>query len=332
VAQAPHSNGDPQWLIADIGGTHARLACWQASTGIVRVLRLVNDDYRSPHALIADYVARAGCGAERAVLALAMPLGGDTTSLTNRAWDFSPDELLARLRWKELRLVNDFAAAAGGVESLPADAFDRVCGEGTIGPDTRLVLGPGTGLGAAAIVGTLAPPLIVASEAGHMSFASSSVEQSEVAEAARRRWGRVSWERILCGAGLAWLDAIERGAREPLVPAEVAARALQGESSATRAVTRFSRLLGEFAGDLCLAFTAFGAVSLCGGVLDGLGSAFDRAAFASGFIDKGRFSARLERVTCRRVSGYDIGLLGLAHYLAGACALPAVHARRAFIT
>jgi glucokinase len=332
VTQTARSKDDPQWLIADIGGTHARLACWQASTGIVQALRLVNDDYASPHALIADYAARAGCGAERAVLALAMPVGGETASLTNRAWDFSPDRLLARLGWEEVRIVNDFAAAAAGVESLPPEAFERVCGDGAIGPDTRLVLGPGTGLGAAAVIGALAPTLIAASEAGHMTFAPSRIEQSDLIEPARARWGRVSWERILCGAGLAWLDAHERGLTEPLAPAEVAARARQGESFATRAVTCFSRLLGEFAGDLCLAFTAFGGVSLCGGVLDGLGSTFDRAAFASGFIDKGRFAARLRGVTCRRVSGLDVGLLGLAHYLAGGCAMPTVHARRSSVT
>lgn len=319
-------------MIADIGGTHARLACWQASTGIVQALRLVNDDYPSPHALIADYAARAGCGAERAVLALAMPVGGETASLTNRAWDFSADQLLARLGWEELRIVNDFAAAAAGVESLPSEAFERVCGDGAIGPETRLVLGPGTGLGAAAIIGALEPTLIAASEAGHMTFAPSRVEQSDLIEPARARWGRVSWERILCGAGLAWLDAFERGVKEPLAPADVAARALHGESFATRAVTRFSRLLGEFAGDLCLAFTAFGGVSLCGGVLDGLGSAFDHAAFSAGFRDKGRFAARLQRVTCRRVSGHHVGLLGLAHYLAGGCAMPTARARRSSLT
>jgi glucokinase len=316
------------WLIADIGGTHARLACWHRTHGITQLVRLSNDDYPSPAALIADYVLRSGCNADRALLALAMPLTGDTLTLTNRAWSFAAGPLLAALGWSELRLVNDFSAAAAGVESLPADAMELLCGDDVVGNDPRLVLGPGTGLGAAVVIAASDPPRILASEAGHMTFAPSGVEGRSLAPVAHAYWERASWERLLSGSGLAWIDAQMRVSDTPLSPAEVAERAQRGELSATRAVSCFSRLLGEFAGDLCLAFTAFGAVTMCGGVLDGLGAAFDRQAFGAGFTDKGRFSARLQRVACRRASGFDIGLLGLAHYLSGACEMPVIRARR----
>jgi glucokinase len=328
VEPVSHRIDESEWLIADIGGTHARLACWQRSSGITRIVRLANDDLASPAALIGHYVVQSGCSAKRALLALAMPLDGDTMMLTNRAWSFAAGPLLAALGWTELRLVNDFSAAAAGVESLPLDAFALLCGDNAVLEDTRLVLGPGTGLGAAAVIATTAPTRIVASEAGHMTLAPSGAGLLLLARSAHAQWGRASWERILCGSGLAWIDAQLRAIEAPLSPAEVAARAQRGERTAVDAVTNFSRLLGEFAGDLCLAFTAFGAVTLCGGVLDGLGAAFDDEAFCSGFTEKGRFSARLARVPRRRATGYDLGLLGLAHYLSGACEMPVITARR----
>lgn len=323
---SPSHLANDDWLIADIGGTHARVATWTAGAGVDRVERFANDDYPALHALIADYLQRSGCRARRAALAVAMPIAGDSVVLTNRAWRVSPEELRTQLRWSEVRLVNDFAAAAAGVESLPFSAFEAVCGGGTIGTGPRLVVGPGTGLGAAVVLATT-PPRVVSSEAGHMTFAPVHSSGRALLAAGQSRWGRVSWERIVSGSGLAWLDAVERSGGAMLAPAEVSARALQGETLALRATARFSRLLGEFAGDVCLAFAAFGAVTLYGGVLDGLGAAFDRAEFGVGFVDKGRYSSRLARVPCRLVAGQDIGLIGLAHYLAGGCEMAAVRVR-----
>ena len=85
--------------------------------------------------------------------------------LTNRAWRFEPRELAGALHLQSLVIVNDFAAAAAGVDGLAADEVSTLnpAGEAVVG--TRLVLGPGTGLGTAAIVSD-DPPRIVSSEAG----------------------------------------------------------------------------------------------------------------------------------------------------------------------
>ena len=61
-------------------------------------------------------------------------------------------------------------------------------------------------------------------------------------------------------------------------PANVAARAQAGDTAARSAVNAFSHALGEFAGDLCLAFNATGGAYLTGGVLTGLGGALDADA------------------------------------------------------
>lgn len=305
--------------MADIGGTHARLAHWSAESGLEPPLRVRNDEYRGPLELLDAWLRDSRDIPRRVLLALAMPVGGDARELTNRAWRFEPRELIDALQLDTLLIVNDFAAAAAGIDALGPEDVIALNPEGKSIRGTRLVLGPGTGLGAAAIVAD-EPPRIVASEAGHITFGSGGDIADRLIHEGRARWGRVSWERVLSGEGITWLHEVVSGLA--LRPEEVADAATNGDPQALRTVSRFSRLLGEFAGDACLAFQATEGVYLCGGVLRGLLPRFDAPGFLAAFADKGRFSAPLRRVPVYFVAGHELGLQGAAQFLAGRCRMP----------
>ncbi len=323
-----HAERRPQpWTVADIGGTHARLARWTAASGLEAPLRLRNDDYRGPVELLEAWFRRAPDTPRRIVLALAMPVGGDTRQLTNRSWRFEPASLAQALGLESLVIVNDFAAAAAGIDALPADQLHALNPAAAAPkPGVRLVLGPGTGLGCAAIVSD-DPPRIIASEAGHMTFGSADPVAERLNADGRARWGRVSWERVLCGDGLAWLHAALGERRDAGEASNVARAAAAGDARAKVTVRLFSRLLGEFAGDVCLAFQALEGVYLTGGVLHGLLESFDVEAFAAAFAGKGRFADALSRVPVRVVAGHELGLHGAARFLAGQCRMEAVEWR-----
>jgi len=155
-----------------------------------------------------------------------------------------------------------------------------------------------------------------------MGAAPSRDDARTVFERSRLCHGRVSWERLLCGDGLALFDAVARGVGQTAEPADVAARAQSADTAARRAASAFAHALGEFAGDLCLAFNATGGVYLTGGVLDGLGRAFDAEALREGFEDKGRFSGLLRTIPCFRVCTDDLALRGLARLLEGKVRAP----------
>jgi glucokinase len=320
---APREN-EGEWIVADIGGTHARFARWTAA-GLDAFARYENDDFADLAALIGRYRRDAAAGARQALLAFALPVGTGEMRMTNRDWTFTADGLRAALGLSRLRVVNDFVAAAAGIGGLAPHERARIGGSAQA-RGTTLVLGPGTGLGAAAIAFVDGREHVIASEAGHMSAAPSGALAQAAYERARKRFGRVSWERLLCGDGLALFDAAARGADEVRAPAAVAGAAQSGEESALRAASAFSRALGEFAGDLALAFGATGGVHLTGGVLKGLGSAFDAGALRAGFEDKGRFSTLLRDVPCFRVDADDLALRGLARLLEGAVSAPIVEA------
>lgn len=310
-----------RWTLADIGGTHARLARWSVETGLEPPLQVKNHGDSGPFELLDAWFRQCQDTPRQVALALAMPVAGDTHQLTNRAWCFEPGGLIEALHLDSLVIVKDFAAAAAGVDALaPEQAIplnrDRMSVRGT-----RLVLGPGTGLGAAAIV-VDEPPRIVASEAGHMTFGSPDDIAARLNAEGRARQGRVSWEGVVSGAGVAWLHEVVSGhavRRENIADAARAA-----DPPALRTVKLFSRLLGEFAGDACLAFQATEGVYLSGGVLRGLRLAFDVQVFIGAFGPRGRFSELLRRVPVYFAAGHGVGLHGAAHFLAGRCRMPSM--------
>lgn len=311
------------WLFADIGGTNARFAHWQADHGAASIGRRPADDFASLQDAALAFEEMQPERANRAAIAIALQIRGTSLRMTNRPWAFETQELRRALGLHELRLVNDFVAAAAGLPALDDDAFE-VVRDGARAPGHWLLIGPGTGLGAAALLdagGAL--ERVLASEAGHMGFAGHRPELESLHDIARERWRRVSWERLLSGEGLGLLHAWQKGGADALLPApRISALVADGDRAATEAARWFSRLLGAFAGDLCLAFGADGGVWLTGGVLDGLGAGFDHAAFLEAFDDKGRYAVRQHQVPVRHVLARDLAFRGLERIVSGVCRAP----------
>lgn len=319
---------DAPRLVADIGGTNGRFA-------IVRYGRVTerreyrNADFPDLATLIARYLDEAGSADDdvsAACLAVAAPISADgEAQFTNAPWKVSAHRLEQAMHLPRVALINDFAAQAYGLESLGDDGVATIAGSTSDPiPGARVVLGPGTGLGCAALVPAIekdAMPFAVTSEGGHMGFAATTVDDRRIFDAARAKYGRVSWERVCCGAGLAlvhaalWPDDGLPGVAEGNPGAVVEQAKADPDSRAGRSVRQYSGLLGSFAGDLALVFRASNGVYLTGGVLGHLGDAFDTRAFLERFVDKGRYRDWLSRLPVHRIVADDTALRGCARYL-----------------
>jgi glucokinase len=302
-----------EWLVADIGGTNTRFGLWTPAGGLATSSQrnYRNDDFPGIAAVISTYRKDVGSDGTQAMLAVAAPVGPEISlTLTNRDWQINVRELSAATGLSRLCLVNDLVAAASGIEPE------------SIAPS--LVIGVGTGLGVAVVLAGSAPARVLASEAGHMTAAADAPAALEARLLAASQHGRTSWERLLSGPGLALFDAVERRDDRPDAPERVAARALAGESAASRAVQAFAHALGQFAGDLCLALCAWGGVYFTGGVLRGLGATLDLDTLRAGFDDKGRLAVRLRTVPLFRIRASDLSARGLGRLLAGAVEAPIV--------
>jgi glucokinase len=307
-------------LAADIGGTHARFMLTEQthldgppSAPQPKRLDLEVSDYPGIQELIQAalvHFAVSGTADLDAVLALAGPVRDARVKLTNLPWTVDAGALEAYFGFRRVILVNDLAAAARALaQRAPADA--TMLRRGNPEPYGRcLLVSVGTGLGTAywsRIGGHLH---IEPAEAGHAGFAASETWQVEWLQSLQRRYGdRISWERVVSGAGLAALDAFMRGG--DLGPAaNVPHRAVNGDSIAQSVLRRFAQLLGTFSGDLALAGPARGGVWLAGGVLAGLGPLFDTRVFMESFGAKGRLTSVLDEVPIHWVTNGELGLRG----------------------
>lgn len=309
-------------LIADIGGTNARFAL--AGDGA----RDIRHERHLPvrgFAGLADaaraYVAGLppGTGAvTEAVIAVATPVDADVIRFTNSPWTFTRPALADDLGIERLAVINDFAAQAAAIPFLDPAADWLTIGGGVARADWPIaVIGPGTGLGAAGLVPTPAGPIVVASEAGHVSFAPQDALEMAILAHLLERHGHVSNERLISGPGLVTLAqalaTVSGRSFEATAPEAVTAAAASGSSAvATEALGLFSGLLGGAAGDLVLSFGAKGGAFICGGLCGKLGRFFDHARFRERFEAKGRLRAFLEDVPCRLVTNPRTGLMGAA--------------------
>ena len=338
--------GSAPSLLADIGGTHTRLAL-SDGVGRYRAVEVVHTgDFDSAEQAIADYLSQASAGERpgRAMLAVAGPVVGNRVRLTNADWDIEGSELVRAFGFRSARLVNDFVAVA---RSLPLLGDDARAPLGDWAPEPRgamVALGPGTGLGVAGLVPVGDDGwLPVAGEGGHVTLPVMTDAESAVLAVLRRRVDHVSAERVLSGIGLPALDAAIAvvGDRDGLAPVHVftaagekvavvegepprpdrdsefvLAAARNGEARALRAVGMFVDLLATVAGDLALTFGATGGVYIAGGMPHYLGDLLDHARFRARFESKGRSSRYVRRIPTAIVTHPQPGLLGLSALVA----------------
>lgn len=306
-------------LVGDIGGTNGRFGLTpEGSLRPNHVRVLANDDFASFEDEVALYLENAPERPRRAAFALAGPIVGRATPLTNRDWTIDADAVERRFGLERVTLLNDFVAQACALPHFEAHDVTAIGGVAPTDEHAKAAVGPGTGLGVAGLLrlgGGWAP---IASEGGHIELAAVDAQEAAVFDLVRRDFGRVSAERVLAGPGLGRLHralaAVEGVHVDRLEPAEVAARAASGDPHAAEAVRLFLRLLARFVGDMALTLGAHGGVYLCGGVAPKLLGQIDAKAFRTAFEAK-RPHEDLMRATATVVVTSEVaGLLGVAAY------------------
>lgn len=299
-------------LIADIGGTTSRFALAEDGR-LGPLVRLPNDAYGSPEQLVEDALAglAAKSAATAAVFAVAGPIGDSDVALTNRPWTIRRDGLARVCGVERLILVNDFEAVGHALPALGEDDV-KTLAEGAPSPaGPKLVLGPGTGLGAA-VWWPGEPARVTATEAGHMSFGASAADEEAVFAALRAGLGWVSAETVLSGPGLARLHAALSADGTETSAAAVAALLDEGDGQGKATMALFARLMGRFAGDLALACRASGGVFLAGGVFQKLQEHIDRDILLAAFAAHPPYQDWLRQVPVHVILAEEPGLIGCA--------------------
>ena len=316
------------FMAADIGGTHARVALVQPSdvdehaVDIVVYRKLECRDYPGLPDLLKSFAKEAAIPARRCVLACAGQVIGDEVVQDNLAWPISLSGLRETLAFDDVALLNDFEALAWALEDPRNREGRLLCGPDLQGSGPMLVIGPGTGLGAAAYLPNPQHGVVLATEAGQMDFAPQTQREREVLAHLAPDGSYVPCERILSGPGVLTLYRTLRGLCGKSVdldaPQTVTAAARPGiDHEATEAVEMFCALLGSFVGNLAMIFMAAGGVYLAGGFLSSMFDLLQRSRFAQRFLHERSVRAFLERVPVRVMEHGQHGVLGAARWYLG---------------
>ncbi|MEE4350140.1 MAG: glucokinase [Pacificimonas sp.] len=313
-----------QIAVADIGGTHARFSLASISGGTARLIGdpviLKTADHEDLSAAWLAFGAHLdGPLPDHAAFAIAAAVGGQTVNMPNGRWSFAPENLGAMLGLRGHLLLNDFQAVAHAVDQAEEGDFLHIAGPDLPLPSSGVVsiVGPGTGLGVAALNRASAGAAsVLPTEGGHIGFAPVDALEDRLLEQLRGDHGRVSVERVVSGAGLRAIWHILAKIRGETVPNgdDVALwqAALAGESPAARAaLERFCQCLGSVAGDIALVHGA-GGVVIAGGLGRRLAAHLPASGFAQRFVDKGRYRALMQGLPVRLITMQEPGLFGAA--------------------
>ena len=280
-------------LIGDIGGTNARFAILVDSQAEPKEFPNVQTaDYANiDEAIQAAILDRTSVQPRSAVLAVAGPVDGDEIALTNCDWVVRPRRMFETLGLSDIVVLNDFEAQALATVALGEDSMERIV-EGESDPwGSRVVLGPGTGLGVAGMVHARHMWIPVPGEGGHVDIGPRTPRDHEIWPHLEPLEGRISAEQLLCGRGLVNIYqavALTQNATPRFsTPAEITAAALdETDELAVEAVNLFVTCLGRQAGDLALVFMSRGGVFLTGGIAQKIIPALKNDRFREAFEDK----------------------------------------------
>jgi glucokinase len=310
-------------LVADIGGTNVRFALADPRGRLRAVRTFAVADFPGPAAAVRVYLAAVEARPRRVAFAVASPVLGDRITLTNHPWSFSRRALKHALGVSELAVINDFQAIALALPCLSGRALQKVGGGVPVRDAPKAAIGPGTGLGVAALVPCDGGWRALPTEGGHVTMAAFNKTEAEVLQVLGRDLGHVSAEKVLSGPGLQNLHrALSRiaGLAEAPAPdpAAIAERALHRSCPVcVEALQMFAAMLGTVASNLALSIGARGGVYIAGGIVPRLGAWFARSPFRARFESKGRFGDYLKAIPTYVVGAPEPALSGLATLIAG---------------
>lgn len=304
----------PVVLVADIGGTHARLALVQGR----RILAREQVQSASLGGDAAPWLNARARALQPAPVAIGVALAGpvedpERVELTN---------LALALRRADLRLpavlVNDLHAAMSGLDMLEPGDQVELGGEAPRRGGPCALLGVGTGLGEAVALGEA----ILPGEGGHGAWAPQDEREEGLLRWLRQRQGYVDWEHVASGSALPGLYAYARALHPAAPPAPEGAEAAfvlaeaERQPAARLALELMLGALGREAGNLALRHLCSGGVYLMGGVAVRLRPWLAGPVFRRAFEERGRFSNLARRIPRRLVLDEDLGLRGAARLAA----------------
>ena len=325
-------------LAGDIGGTNTRLVYVQddCSPPVRHEKTYASADYASLLAVIEDFLALYDIQRplDSVCLAVAGPVISGCASLTNLPWRIAEQELVVLLQTEHACLINDLVAVGHAIPDLQDDSVVVVQqGEGgtkEVAVNEAVVIGVGTGLGAAHLVSVDGQNHVFSSEAGHAAFSPTNEMQEKLLGWLHQQHPHVSVEMVLSGRGIYTLyqffrdeigmpesSAIKAALQHGDPAQTIGEHAVAGDDPlCEQAMSCFIDIYASVIGDITLHYYPVDAVYLAGGIAPKIqslllsrGSGFSRC-----FTNKGPMYENLQALPVRLIVDASPGLDGAINY------------------
>ncbi len=315
-------------LAGDIGGTKTRLALFRITGSHLHRIQgktFPSGDYPGLAEILRDFL-KGKRGTESACFGIAGPVNNGSVTTTNLPWKVDRRLLQHELSLGKVTLINDLVANAYGIAVLKKADY-VILNPGQPKKGNAVLISAGTGLGEAVLFWNGKHHLPSASEGGHVEFGPRNELEVKLFQYLYNRFGHVSYERILSGAGLQltyqFLKDLGGVGREPKWlskkmkqedPAAVIAKTAELKKSrlCMKAMEMFASIYGAAAGNFALQVMAVGGVYIGGGIAPKIIWKLKDGTFMEAFKNKGRLSDIIARFPVKVIMNDQAALLGAA--------------------
>ncbi|MFL5914939.1 MAG: glucokinase [Gaiellaceae bacterium] len=314
-------------LAGDIGGTHTRLALFNADPHQPLALTVYpSQEHAGLEEIVAAFLAENPADLEGACFDVAGPVRDGRVKTTNLPWIVDARRVAERVGLRSVELVNDLVATAYGIGELKTSDLETLnSGDPSIGGNLA-VIAAGTGLGEAGLIWDGERYHALASEGSHSDFGPRSDLEVDLYTSLARVDSHVSYERVCSGIGLVAIYRFLRERTRTQEPAWLASAIHDGDAAAAissagltgrdavcaEALDLMVSIYGAEAGNLALKLLATGGIYIGGGIAPHILPKLRQQSFLDSLAAKGRFRAMLERIPVHVILNEHAGLFGAA--------------------
>lgn len=321
-------------LATDIGGTSARFTICDDTRNCLKEETYLVSRYKNLFQVLNEFLKKADSESnykiDTACFAVAGCVQGRRCEMTNVGWIIDLDQIQQIYDISTAYLLNDLEATCWGISSLKESDIVVLNQGNTSESKNAVVLGAGTGLGAACILyPENAAPFVLKTEVGHTNFAPRDSFEIEYFNYLKETVSeKVSKEHVVSGPGLVRLyqfyqkfylnehPSIVQFSAEELGPF-IVKRALDRttDNLYRDIVRRFAAFYGAVAGDCALSYIpAGGRVYIAGGIAPKILSVLQEGIFKENFIKKAAMESQLKNMSIYVILDEKTPLLGALNY------------------
>ena len=319
-------------LAGEIGATGTRLAAFEKEGSRLQLVvekTYMSQEHSSLSEIIAAFIKAEGIAAHSACFGVAGPVRRGRSKISNLPWVIDSRDLAKQLKLDSVGMINDLEAYAYGIDGLDSKDFVTLNAGSEDAEGNRAVISARTGLGVAGLYWDGYRHHPFACEGGHSDFAPRNALEMELLAYLQKKYGRISYERLLSGPGIKniydflrdahkadepqWLKDQIAAAPDP--PAVISQLAQEGKAAiCDQTLSIFVSIYGAETGNCALNFLSTGGIFIGGSVAAKNVSKMKDPIFMKSFLDKGRMVDLLKEIPVTIVLNDDSGIIGAARY------------------